>query len=86
MPTNVVCKLHYLSAALPTLHEPISRVGSAYYQSLIVGWAVPTNVVCKLHYLSAALPTLHEPISRVGSAYQRGLQASLSVCCTAHPT
>ncbi|WAN70026.1 hypothetical protein BJP36_38830 [Moorena producens JHB] len=21
MPTNAVCKLHYLSAALPTLHE-----------------------------------------------------------------
>ncbi|NEO37122.1 MAG: hypothetical protein F6J90_12680 [Moorea sp. SIOASIH] len=22
MPTNALCKLHYLSGALPTLHEP----------------------------------------------------------------
>ncbi|WP_287250312.1 MULTISPECIES: hypothetical protein [unclassified Moorena] len=39
MPTNVVCKLHYLSAALPTLHEPISyQLSAISYQLSVIGY------------------------------------------------
>ncbi|EGJ35782.1 hypothetical protein LYNGBM3L_00820 [Moorena producens 3L] len=34
VPTKALCKLDYLSGALPTRHEPSSRVGSAYQSAL----------------------------------------------------
>ncbi|NEO95022.1 MAG: hypothetical protein F6K56_34460 [Moorea sp. SIO3G5] len=79
MPTNVLCKLDYLSGALPTLDQ--LSTCTIVMNRRIVGWAVPTNVLCKLDYLSDPLPTLHQLSTctivinpRVGSAYQRALQ------------